>query len=294
YPLLRFFETTSTVRLGVSHEDVDLVTRLVANLRTSAGWLWTYWTPPLAVLALVALVPGPSSRPRPAWLLALLVAVPVLAFSAVSPLWFPRYLLFISVPLLVLAAGGLVRLRDSRGLGSERAPRRGLLAAGALLVLVFALRIDRDLWTDPARAALPDVEREQFVFGWPSGYASRDTVAFVRDELGRHPDGVLVVSHTHSRRTTWHALGLAFAGDPRVELRDLDLGNPQALDLLAAWARVRPTIVVVSPVGPARPPPPPEAWAHLGGLAARFCKPDGELCDEVYRLDRAPASAGLP
>src|SRR5262249_53873584 len=93
YPLLRFFETTSTVRLGVSHEDVDLVTRLVANLRTSAGWLWTYWTPPLAVLALVALVPGPSSRPRPAWLLALLVAVPVLAFSAVSTLWFPRYLL---------------------------------------------------------------------------------------------------------------------------------------------------------------------------------------------------------
>jgi hypothetical protein len=57
---------------------------------------------------------------------------------------------------------------------------------------------------------------------------------------------------------------------------------------------VRPTVVVVSPVGPARQPPPPEGWAHLGGLAARFCKPDGELCDDVYRLDRAPASAVLP
>src|SRR5262249_1914496 len=45
YPLLRFFQTTSTVRLGVSHEDVDLVTRLVTNLRMSSGWLWAYWTP---------------------------------------------------------------------------------------------------------------------------------------------------------------------------------------------------------------------------------------------------------
>jgi hypothetical protein len=159
-------------------------------------------------------------------------------------------------------------------------------------VVFPALRVDWALWTDPPRAALPDVEREQFVFGWPSGYASRETVAFVRQELGREADGLLVVDHTHSRRTTWHALGLAFAKEPRVELRDLDLADPRALRLLAEWARARPTLVVVSPVGPAWPPPPPGGWSHLGGQVARFCKPNGALCDDVYRLYPTPPTWG--
>ena len=75
--------------------------------------------------------------------------------------------------------------------------------------------------------------------------------------------------------------------DPRVELRDLDLEKAQNLDLLAAWAHARPTLLVVSPVGPTRPPPEPLTWSHLGTLALRSCKPNGALCDDVYRLDAA-------
>jgi hypothetical protein len=40
----------------------------------------------------------------------------------------------------------------------------------------------------------------------------------------------------------------------------------------------------LSPVGPARKPPDPLTFAHLGRLALRSCKPDGRHCDEVYRL----------
>ena len=278
WPILRFFATTATVRLGVSHQETDLSTRLITNLPMAVSWLVTYWTLPLTLLALLGLLLDLREKPRAVLFLGVLVVVPVLAFAAVSTLWFPRYLVFVTVPALLLAARGLVRLQ-------ARLPRWGF-ALVVIAALVPALRLDRDILEEPARAALPDIDREQFVLGWPSGYGTQDTVAFVREELRRHPNGLTVVANVHSRRTTWLALGLEFVRDPRVDLRDLDLTQPPNLDLLAAWAHERPTLLVLSPVGPARVRPEPHTWAHLGALVLRSYKPDGALCDEVYRLDR--------
>ena len=286
WPILRFFATTSTVRLGMDRREADLATRLGTNLPMALSWLLTYLTLPLALLALAGLLLDLRERPRPALFLSVLVVAPVLAFAAVSTQWYPRYLVVVIVPALLLAARGLVRLQ-------ERVPRwaQVLLFVAAL---VPALRLDRDILLDPSRAALPDIDRGQFVLDWPSGYGTDGTLAFVREELRHHPKGLTVVAHVHSRRTTWLALGLEFAREPRVELRDLDLTQAQNLDLLAAWAHTRPTLLMVSPVGPARTRPEPLTWAHLGGLVLRSCKPDGALCDEVYRLDPPYEETGPP
>jgi hypothetical protein len=185
-------------------------------------------------------------------------------------------------PVLMLASLGLVRLTDRLG-----TPAR---AAALLVLLLPALRLDLDILRAPEAAALPEIDRGQFVSGWPSGYGTAGTLAFVREELGRHPGGLTVVTHVHARRTTWQALGLEFAHEPRVELRDLDLNRRENLDVLAAWSHSRPTLVVLSPVGPARRPVNPKRFAHLGGLALRSCKPGGGFCDEVYRLGVGPRS----
>jgi Dolichyl-phosphate-mannose-protein mannosyltransferase len=301
WPVVRFFATTSTVRLGVGHRDTGLTARLATNVPMALSWLLTYLTGlpdsspnvasmaaclSLALLVLVGLVLDMRERPRPVLFLFSLVGVPVLAFAAVSTLWFPRYLVFVIVPALLLVARGLVRLL-------EPAPRWAQ-AFALVAVLAPALGLDRDILLEPSRAALPDIDREQYVLGWPSGYGTDGTLAFVHEELQHHPDGLTVVANVHSRRTTWLALGLEFAREPRVDLRDLDLTQPQNLDLLAAWAHARPTLLVVSPVGPAHAQPEPLTWAHLGGLVLRSCKPDGESCDEVYRLDASREEASPP
>lgn len=276
WPVHRFLATTPTVPLAVGHRDAQLLSRLAENLRLALSWLTAYLSFPVALLALAGLTLGLWRRERAAPFLACLVLVPVLAFSAVSTLWFPRYLVFVAVPALLLAARGFL-------LFTARLPVvvRALLL---LLALLPALRLDRDILSAPERAALPEVDRGQFVLGWPSGYGAAGTVTFVREELKRRPDGLTVVVHVHARRTTWHALGLEFAREPRVDLRDLDLTQPSNLDLLAAWAHAKPTLLVLSPVRPARARPDPSTWAHLGRLVSRSCKPGGNLCDEVYRL----------
>jgi hypothetical protein len=275
-PLRRFFLATSTVRLGTGYRDSDLIDRLRVNLPMAGEWLWTYLTAPLALLVIVGLVAAIRERSRAGLLVAGLVALPVAAFAAISTLWFPRYLVPVIVPCALLAAFGFER-------ATARLPAR---VASALLALVLLPAGWLDLlWlTDPPRATIPTVDRVQFVYGWPSGYGADGVIAAATEELERHPEGILVVFHSGSRRATWHALGLEFAREPRVDLRDLDVSTPGGLELLVAWAQPRTTLLVVSPVGPPRSTPDPRVLASMGSLVRRSCKPDGGLCDDVYRL----------
>ena len=87
-----------------------LAARLGQNLAEGAGWLWTWWTAPLVVLGAIGALVALGRRDRKGLLLALLALYPLVAFSAVLTWRMPRYLLPASVPLLVLAAGALVRL----------------------------------------------------------------------------------------------------------------------------------------------------------------------------------------
>ena len=67
--------------------------------RRPISWLVTYWTLPLALLALAGLLLDLRENPRPVLFLGVLVVLPVLAFAAVSTLWFPRYLVFVTIKI---------------------------------------------------------------------------------------------------------------------------------------------------------------------------------------------------
>jgi hypothetical protein len=267
----------------------------LANLAEGAAWLWTWWTPPLAGLGLAGAVLALWRRDRKGLLLALLAAYPLVAFSVVLTWRMPRYLLPGTVPLLVLAAATLVRLSTwlaerLRGLGRPGV-REGLTAAASVLALLPALQIDRALWTDPTRAAIPEPDRFQYLLGWPSGYGVRDTERLVRDELARHPEGVTVVVHANryqNLRVTPLMLGLAFAREPRVRLEDWDFADPAAIPAFEKWAAAGPTLLVVPRADLNAPAPDPAAWTRLATLVAHTTKPGGQPCDDVYRLCAPP------
>lgn len=282
--------------------------RLAAALAEGAGWLWTWCTPPLVALALAGTALAFVRREHRGLLLGLLAVYPLLAFSIALTWRMPRYLLPAAVPLLVLAAATLselvgwlgVRLRPA---AADR-PAPWLAAAATVLVLLPALRFDRLLWTDPARAPMPQADRFQYVLGWPSGYGVRDTQTLVRDELARHPQGVRVVVHANrfqNLRVTPYALSLAFAREPRVRLEDWDFAEASLVPALGRWAAEGPTLLVVPRADPGAPAPDPSPWAHLATLVARTTKPDGRPCDDLYRLcppagcdAQGPPGAGGP
>jgi Dolichyl-phosphate-mannose-protein mannosyltransferase len=281
YALWRFFGTRNVERM------VDIATenpagplgRLAANLVDAAGWLWTYWTGPLVVLGALGLVAAVRFRDRRGWLVFALAVLPVLAFAVLLSRWLPRYLLFTSVPFFLLAAYGFSEL-------VRRVPRTAA-AVVLLLAVLPCLRFDYDLLRDPARARFVPIDRDQYVTSWTSGYGTRDTITLVRDELGRHPAGITVVTHVNRFRTlraTPLALSIAFAREPRVRLEDWDLTHPSALPALERWRAEGPALVVIPRSDPAIPPPSLAAFADLVTPLATTTKPDGRPADDVYRL----------
>jgi hypothetical protein len=148
--------------------------------------------------------------------------------------------------------------------------------------LLPSLRFDWFLWTDPSKAPLPDVERFQFVNGWPSGYGTRDTLAFLRSQAERSRGGVRVVLQSGARRTIALASSVEFRYHGFVVVTDLRLDDPAAAATLAAWAREMPTFVVVPPAHRNKRPEPGALGSARLVLETR--KPDGTLCDQVYEL----------
>src|SRR5262249_13072822 len=141
YPLWLFFRKTDELAgaMGIRDNEASFATNAGANLRLATEWLWTYWTPTLALLALVGPALGlrRAATARTCALLGLFAVAPTVAFVAVSEIWYPRYLLFTTVPMLVLAAIGLVSLVDALARALRLGRRATALALAAALLLAL-------------------------------------------------------------------------------------------------------------------------------------------------------------
>jgi hypothetical protein len=293
WPLFRFLEASrSMAERNVGGGAAGLLDRILRNLGLVAEWFPGWWTLPLVLLALVGATRAFVRSDRQGLYLAAAAFLPLVFLVITATFWYPRYILYAAVPGVVLAARGLLELvgwtasclRVPRG-----TMRHALASAIAALAIVPALRADYWQWTDPRCAPMPGLERLQFVDGWPSGYGVGETVQLVRDELLRHPEALTVVVDSRAHLTTRVALGVAFRRVPALRLEDLPLQRADVLPLLEAWARERPTLVVLSPVPEGVHRPSPAPWVPLGAtLALETRKPNGDLCDQVYRLAPPP------
>jgi hypothetical protein len=283
-PLWIFLRGTDAVRVALADGSLSPLDRAKHNAPQLAEWLWTWATPPLCLLAVLAIVAAALRRHVPSLFLAAVALVPLAALVATATTWYPRYVHFVALPLLVLAARGVVVLVDLAP-GRLTAGRRAvLLGAASLGALVPAVANDARLWSDPRLARMPSVDRFQYIEGWPSGYGGRESVAAVKAERARHPDGLTIVVRSHALPATLMALSVAFRRDPGVRIEDLPLEDEaRSLPLLERWARERPTVVVASLIDGR--PLPGGTWGTLRvETLAETRKPDGQPCDAVYRV----------
>ncbi len=286
-PLWVFFQRTSAVRLATALGTDSALERVARNLALVGEWLWVWGTAPLCALALAAVALALVRRHAPGLLLVAVGVVPVGLLLPIATEWYPRYVLVVALPGLILAAHAVVGVVDLVSRRRALSPRGSalLLSAATTLALVPALANDFWLWTDPREARMPVIDRFQYVEGWPSGYGVRDTVALVKEERGRHSAGLTIVVGSRSLPATQMALSVAFRRDPGVRIEDLPLGQPvRARPLLEVWARERPTVVVASLLDGSTSPP-PETWGRLGvEVVGETHKPSGRTCDIVYRI----------
>jgi len=264
-----------------------------AVARDGAGWLWVYLTPPVAVAAAVGIPVALATRRTDILMLAVVAAAIIVPLTALSRIWFPRYLLPMLPAVLMLSAVGIEALvrRVSAAFSERRAFVNAVTVAVVALVVLPAVVTDYRLVTFPPDARLPDLERRQFVSTWPSGYGSEQAAAFLRQEGKDASDGIIVVC-PEFLGAGW-ALRFLLRADPGIDVRFQPVGRDDvAHQRLRRWAAEKPTFVVLErpPVNGADGQRPDVAYIQsIASFERTYPRPGGASSVAVYRVG-APGS----
>lgn len=146
------------------------------NLRGMFDWLWRYMSVPVVVLVaaifLLRRITGEQLLLLFWWVL------PFVALATFGKVLYPRFILFMAMPLLVLSAVGadwiLHTLRR----------KLALVTLFALLVLP-SIRADYYILFDPISAPIPEADLGQYMNEWPAGWGIKESVAYLKQEAAK-------------------------------------------------------------------------------------------------------------
>lgn len=181
------------------------------NLYSTIIWWWQYYRLPILMMGAIGL--GSLLLERRFRFLAVLVSwilLPIVFEILRAKIYIPRYFLFSLLPFSILVAWGIDRVFKKFSSTWLRAVTFGLIFFPSLL-------LDGQMLFRVETAQLPQVERWQYLEGWPAGYGLEAVVALVRQEKADRP--VLLVTEEETLVSSGLPLYLAGESGWEVERR---------------------------------------------------------------------------
>jgi hypothetical protein len=267
--------------------------RLQQNTWLAIEWYSKLLTIPLALLAIVAALWCCFVARQPtAWFLLLLFFGSLLPLILFSDIWFPRYMLFTCVSLALIIShflsGLLISLREysSRSDGIRHLAQ-GFLIIWLVIVFCWPLRLGYEVIVRPETADLPDIERWQYISGWPSGYGLPELSTTLK-EIATNAPGGINVARFHFWSPSYQGLDVYLETDAAISRYTLNPSDLSAWNEIRALASSRPTYFVtnlpldtdeLSDVGMS-----PNGFLNPARLIASFPKPGGDSRLELWQL----------
>jgi len=177
---LLFYLLTNSLTAFLNKTNVFLVSPdKVASLSKNnfiqlAQWSYQYLSLPVLLLIFYGAYLS-FKKNKKVWLLLTSAILPVLIFDTLfAKIFFPRYLLFIAAYSFFFAAFGLTSI-------FKKLP--GYLFFPVLLLIFLPnLITDTAVIRDIKAAKLPEIERWQYVTGWPSGYGLKELSQYLQTD----------------------------------------------------------------------------------------------------------------
>ena len=144
------------------------------NSRTLFEWVATYLTVPFLILVAASFFVTKKYLPEKLFLLACFI-VPFFSLSFFGKLLYPRYLLFMTMPLLILGSFTLYHLLLLI---------KNIWLKGIVIIVFTAMFVVTDYFiiTDFVKASVPKAEKGQFITDWPGGVGVRETIAYLSEK----------------------------------------------------------------------------------------------------------------
>ncbi len=144
------------------------------NLKGLFDWVITYMTVPVFLLSLVSFFVDKKLL-REKVFLALWFFGPLLSLALFGRLLYPRFVYFMTIPLLLLAAYSLYHI-------TLRFKRTYIRVGVVLLFTILMVRADISILANLSNAPIPVIDKEQYINGWPAGGGIKESVAFFEKE----------------------------------------------------------------------------------------------------------------
>ncbi len=182
--------------------------RFWGNLRGLSWWTAVYLTLPFLALLSFSLMKVKKDKAKKFFLLAWFL-FPFFALAFFGKVLYPRFVLFMTIPLIILIADGLVKL-------FRQIKDRFLLFIFALLLFSYPFYFDYQIVFNPVAAPLPSVDRGQYLDDWPAGWGIREVIEFLKE---KSKEGKLAVATEGTFGLTPYALDIYLDSNENVEIK---------------------------------------------------------------------------
>lgn len=160
-------------------QPMDKLGNFISNFRGLSDWLLIYFTIPYAVLVIYSLVARKEFLKEKLFLIIWFL-IPFFALCVFGKTLYPRYILFMVLPLLPLVAYSIYYLFKKYTNTLIR----------IVLILVIGFFPARQMYYiifDFANAPIPRLDLEQFINGWPAGGGVSESTEFFMNEASKGP-----------------------------------------------------------------------------------------------------------
>lgn len=167
-PIL-FYSLTNSLGQVINKENTFVGDALIKNNLLQIGsWVYQYFTWPVLLLVIGGFLVSWKNR-----LLWLNWIVPLFLLAISAKILFPRYLLPIVPFLLIYATNGFNWLK-------QKLPKP--LMPMLIIFLLIPVWLIWQIIQNPTAAALPEIDKWQYITGWPSGYGLKELVDYLKTD----------------------------------------------------------------------------------------------------------------
>jgi 4-amino-4-deoxy-L-arabinose transferase-like glycosyltransferase len=173
-----FFHIIETKNYVFSYQPQELLQAPFAyflhNLSPLSDWVIKYMTLPFLVLVVASFLTGKKYLKEKLLLLAWFI-LPIVATAFIGRLLYPRFILFMTIPLLILGTYALYQM-------VVFAKKIWLKIIICVVFLMMFVVNDFYIITDLAKAKIPRSDLGQFIVSWPSGGGVKETIDYLTEK----------------------------------------------------------------------------------------------------------------
>jgi 4-amino-4-deoxy-L-arabinose transferase-like glycosyltransferase len=206
---------------------------LLNNLSAFESWIIEYTTIPFIALA-IAVFFIPSKFTKEKIYLYFWFLIPLISTAFFGRLVYPRFLLFMVLPLIILVAHSLTFFINKA---------KNIKVKIIIITLFISMFVLNDFFiiNDFKNARIPSADKEQFLTGWPSGVGVKETVKFLTDEA---KDKKIFIGTQGTFGLMPYALEIYLSKNPNIQIKGYwPIGDKPPKDVLSK-ARAIPVYFV--------------------------------------------------